>query len=82
MTQSRAEIIHDALAASAASKATQVGGWGGALLAWMGSSEAAVLFGILIGVMGLVVNIYFSNRRDAREQREFEARMHRMEPEP
>lgn len=82
MTQTRAELIQDALAASAASKATQIGGWGGALLAWLGTNEAAVIAGILIGLLGLAVNVYFSNRRDAREQREFEARMRKMEGPP
>lgn len=60
--------------ASLASKTTTAGA-GVAGLGWVFSSEAAVFFGILIGVVGLVVNIYFQRRRDKREQQEHQARM-------
>lgn len=60
--------------ASIASKTTTAGA-GVAGLGWWFSSEAAVFVGILIGVLGLVVNVYFQMRRDRREQREHDARL-------
>lgn len=64
----------DATIASAASKTT----YGGASLTlggWLLSSEAAVLFGIVLGLAGFVVNLYFRSRADAREEAEHRARM-------
>lgn len=60
--------------ASVASKATTAGA-GVAGIGWLFSSESAVFFGIVVGVIGLLVNVYFQSRRDRREQRESEARI-------
>lgn len=56
-------------AASVASKSTYVGA-GSMVLGWMTSSEAAVLFGILVGLGGLLVNIYYKAKSSARFDRE------------
>jgi preprotein translocase subunit YajC len=42
---------------------------------WLLSSEAAVLFGLILGIAGLLVNIYFKRREDQRQEREHQARM-------
>lgn len=71
----------DAAAATIATKAvytgatTTVGGW---LL----SSEFGVIAGLLIGVVGLLTNLYFNHRRDRREEREHQRRMAQMASRP
>jgi hypothetical protein len=65
----------DATIASAASKTTY-GGASVTLGGWLVSSEAAVLAGIVLGVAGFLVNLFFRRRADAREEREHQARMH------
>lgn len=64
----------DATIASAASKTTY-GGASVTLGGWLVSSEAAVLAGIVLGLAGFVVNLYFRSRADAREEAEHRARM-------
>ena len=64
----------DATIASAASKTTYTGA-SVTLGGWLVSSEAAVLFGIVLGLAGFAVNLYFRHRADAREEREHRARM-------
>lgn len=64
----------DATIASAASKTTYTGA-SVTLGGWLVSSEAAVLFGIVLGVAGFAVNLYFRSRADAREEAEHQARM-------
>lgn len=64
----------DATLAAAGSKATYAGA-GTSLLSWLASSEAGVVFGIVLGVVGLLVNLYFKWRDDKRQQIEHEARM-------
>jgi hypothetical protein len=64
----------DATIASAASKTTYTGA-SVTLGGWLVSSEAAVLFGIVLGVAGFAVNLYFRSRADAREEAEHRARM-------
>lgn len=64
----------DATLAAAGSKATYAGA-GTSLLSWLVSSEAGVVFGIVLGVVGLLVNLYFKWRDDKRQQIEHEARM-------
>lgn len=59
---------------------TQVGAWG-SVFAWLASNEAAVLFGIFIGLCGLIVNLIFAWRRDQRESREHAIRVRREEAE-
>lgn len=64
----------DATLAAAGSKATYTGA-GASLVGWLTSSEAGVIFGIVLGVIGLLVNLYFKHRDDKRQQIEHEARM-------
>jgi hypothetical protein len=42
---------------------------------WLVSSEGAVVAGIVLGVAGFLVNLFFRRRADAREEREHHARM-------
>lgn len=63
-----------AAVAAIASKATY-GGASTATLSWVISSEWGVLCGILVGVVGLLVNWYYRAKQDRREQREFDKRM-------
>jgi hypothetical protein len=74
MKQHVAQQTVDATIASAASKTTY-GGASVTLGGWLVSSEAAVLAGILLGLAGFVVNLYFRSRADAREEAEHRARM-------
>lgn len=64
----------EAAAAALGSKATQAGA-GVSILGWLTSSEAGVFFGILIGVIGLMVNFWFKWREDKRQQMAHEAKM-------
>lgn len=64
----------EAVVAASASKAT----YGGAVatgLGWLLSSEFVTLVGLLLGVAGFVVNLWFRSRQDLREQREHELRV-------
>ena len=72
---------HETAIATVASKATLTGA-GLTVGGWLTSSEFGVVAGILIGVIGLVVNYYFRRKSDKREQREYEARMRKMGAEP
>jgi hypothetical protein len=69
----------DVTLATAGSKTTYAGA-GISTVSWITSSEVGVFAGILIGVIGLAINFYFSRKRDAREQAEHELRMRRGEP--
>lgn len=64
---SKENAVEEALAASAAAKATYIGGYGGAVLAWLSSANWLAVMGVFVGVMGLLVNTLFSYRRDKRE---------------
>lgn len=64
----------DAAIAAAGSKVTYAGA-SGSVLAWITSSEAGVVCGIVLGIIGLVVNIIFKRREDKRQQEEHEARL-------
>lgn len=59
-----------------------IGGSIWSLFSWLASSQAGVLFGILLGITGLLVNWYFKRRQDEREQREHEARMRKLATKP
>ena len=74
MKQHVAQQTVDATIASAASKTTY-GGASVTLGGWLVSSEAAVLAGIVLGLAGFCVNLYFRSRADAREEAEHRARM-------
>ena len=71
----------DATLSAVGSKATYTGA-GTSLVGWMASSEFGVIAGIVLGVVGLLVNLYFKRKQDAREQREHEARMRKLETKP
>lgn len=69
-------------AASVAKAATYGGGGYAALGGFLFSSQGMALLGLLVGVIGLIANLYFNAERrrmdilrDAREQRESEARL-------
>lgn len=58
--------------------AGKVGAYGGGVSAFffgLTANEIAALGGIVVGVLGLLVQWYYNRRRDRREQAEFEARM-------
>ncbi|MBC7604207.1 MAG: hypothetical protein H7255_16310 [Ramlibacter sp.] len=67
----------EAAVAAAGSKITYTGA-GTTLLAWLASSQFGVLFGIALGVIGLLVNLYFKYRTDKREHAEHVLRMRKM----
>jgi len=58
--------ILDTTMASAGAKATYTGA-GTVTAGWLLSSEAAVLYGIVIGLAGWVVQLIFSFRKERRE---------------
>lgn len=51
------------------------GGGASALFFGLTANELAALCGIVVGVLGLLVQWYYNRRRDRREQAEFEARL-------
>ncbi len=53
--------------AAIGSKATYTGA-GATAVGWILSSQFGVLFGILLGVSGLLMNFYYSRKRDKREE--------------
>jgi hypothetical protein len=81
MKQHVAQQTVDATIASAASKTTY-GGASVTLGGWLVSSEAAVLAGIVLGLAGFCVNLYFRSRADAREEAEHKARMSALRSQP
>jgi hypothetical protein len=64
----------DASMAAVGTKATYTGA-GAAGLGWVLSSEFGILVGVVIGVCGFLVQLYYSHKRDRREQLEHEHRM-------
>lgn len=64
----------DAAIAAAASKVTYAGA-GTTFLGWLESSQAGVLIGIAVAVIGLFVNVYFKYREDRRQEMEHDARL-------
>ena len=68
------EQFTDAGIAAAASKSTYTGS-GLMITGWLFSSEAAILVGMVVGVLGLAVNIYFRVKQDRREEKEHKKRM-------
>lgn len=57
----------DLALASVASKTTQVGAVT-VLGGWWFTNEAAVLYGLIIGLVGLIVNWYYRRKADRREE--------------
>lgn len=64
----------DTTMAAIGSKATYTGA-GASILGWLMSSQAGILFGILIGVGGFLVNWYYRHKEDKRRQEEHDRRM-------
>lgn len=64
----------DATIAAAGSKATYAGA-SASIFGWLMSSEAGVLFGILLGTVGLLINWYYKHKEDKRRQAEHDRRM-------
>lgn len=71
----------DVSIAAIGSKATYAGA-GTTVASWFLSSQFGVLAGIVLGVVGLLVNVYFKRRQDERDQAEHEARMRRLVTKP
>lgn len=42
---------------------------------WLFTSEAAVLYGLIIGLLGIGIQLFFGFRKDRREHAEHKARM-------
>lgn len=68
--QERMDVI-----GATAGKVGAVGGGASAALFGLTANEFAALGGIVVGVLGLLVQWYYNRRRDRREQAEFEARL-------
>jgi hypothetical protein len=67
----------DATLAAAGTKATYTGA-GTFTVGWLLSSEFGILVGIVIGVAGLVMQFYYSRKKDKREEQEHKARMEQL----
>lgn len=77
--------VEAAIAAGIGQKTTAVGA-AGAAGGWLFSSEFAAIAGLLIAVLGLLINWYFrkvesdfKRQENERQQREHEARMRQLE---
>lgn len=70
----RTEIMMEATAASVANKTTMAGAAAG-LTGWLTQINWLGISGVLIAVLGLLVNFYFQHRRDKREAAESAARI-------
>jgi hypothetical protein len=68
------QAAFEATMATAGSKATYTGASTSAV-AWMLSSEFGILFGVMLGVGGFIVNLYFKYKQDKREQALHEKKM-------
>jgi len=60
--------------AAAGSKATYTGA-STSVVAWVLSSEFGILFGVLLGLGGFIVNWYYKHKEDKRQQAEHDRRM-------
>lgn len=67
MKDEATKAVVETVGAAVGSKATYAGA-GVSAASWWLSSEAGVLFGILLGTLGLAVNVYFKCRKDHRER--------------
>lgn len=74
------EHITDASIAAAASKSTYTGA-GLTITGWLLSSEAAVLVGMIIGVLSLAVNFFFRLREDRRQERLHQEKLKKLKDE-
>lgn len=64
----------DATMAALGTKATYTGATT-SVVGWVLSSEFGILFGLLLGLAGFVVNWYYRHKEDKRQQAEHERRM-------
>lgn len=64
----------DATIASVGSKATYTGATT-SVLSWVLSSEFGILFGLMLGFGGFIINWYYKHKQDKREQAEHNRRM-------
>lgn len=71
----------DVIGSAVGSKVTYTGA-GLSGIGWIFSSEFGVAAGVIIGLIGLLTNLYFKRKQDQREQHEYEARMRAMGQEP
>lgn len=60
--------------ATAGSKATYTGATT-SVAAWVLSSEFGVLFGLMLGLLGLLINWYYKAKEDRRRQEEHNRKM-------
>lgn len=60
--------------ADAGHRTAQAGG-GITIVSWLTSSQGGVAIGILIGVIGLVIQWYYRRKQDQREEAEHQLRM-------
>ena len=74
MSNETTSAAAEGFGAAIGSKVTYAGA-GVSAASWWLSSEAGVFVGIALGVIGLIVNVYFKLRRDKREHAEHQARM-------
>ena len=68
------QTTFDATMAAAGSKATYTGA-STSVVAWVLSSEFGILFGVLLGLGGFIVNWYYKHKEDKRQQAEHDRRM-------
>lgn len=60
------QSMHDAAIASAAHKFA-VGGGGSAVIGWLLSNDFVGVAGLIVGVIGLCVQVYYRRRADMRD---------------
>ncbi len=68
------QATFDATIASVGSKATYTGATT-SVLSWVLSSEFGILFGLMLGLGGFIINWYYKHKQDKREQAEHNRRM-------
>ncbi|HHP4504691.1 hypothetical protein B9X73_03900 [Acinetobacter baumannii] len=73
MSEKAANMV-EVVASTAATKSMYAGG-GVTLFGWYFQVSAATAIGLIITVLGFLVNFYFQYRRDKRERAEHKARM-------
>lgn len=73
MKNEAAELV----VASAASKSTYAGA-ASMFFGWVASSEAAIVIGMVVGVLGLLINWYYKAKADRRAELLYKARLDRI----
>ena len=63
---------------AAAGKVTTYAGGAGAVFGGLTASDIGVIGGLVVAILGWCTQVYFSRRRDRREQSEYAARMERL----